>query len=289
MKVFTSKYISIGLTRYQTIAYVLMFKHSFCQQYNDASVFHSLMSAPANEDFERCNELRQWLMDHSGERPFTKRKILNNKAENSLALWLDRALVRRTRVLNNRPRCRQLTASETAHLNSILAQVEQVASVFHSLMTGPAKEDFERCNELRQWCISHSGERPHRRYCPDDTSETSLAMWLDRAMSRRARAHNNRPSGRQLTATETAHLHSILARPQVVQVAVTASVTSSGVTATELITAPEGAEPPELSPSKRVRQKSSASNRFITAVQRMKTMQRVKQRLKRTNHAQFCF
>ena len=80
--------------------------------------------------------------------------------------------------------------------------------------------------------MNYSGERPRRR--SDDETEASLANWLKMALVRRARAYNNRPSGRQLTAIETAHLNSILARPQVVQVAATASASSSGATATDL-------------------------------------------------------
>ena len=56
-------------------------------------------------------------MNHSGERP---RCRSDDKTEASLAIWLQRALIRRTRAWNNRPSARQLTASETAHLNSIL-------------------------------------------------------------------------------------------------------------------------------------------------------------------------
>ena len=111
--------------------------------------------------------------------------------------------------------------------------------------------------------MNHSGERPRRK--SDDKTEASLANWLDRALVRRARAYNNWPSGRQLTAIETAHLNNILAQPQVVQVAATASASSSGDTAMDLNPVPEGAEPPEPSTSKRLRQKSSASNRFSTA------------------------
>ncbi len=70
------------------------------------------------------------------------------------------------------------------------------------------KGHFERCNELRQWCMNHSGERPRCR--SDDKTEASLAIWLERALIRRTRAWNNRPSARQLTASETAHLNSIV-------------------------------------------------------------------------------
>ena len=75
-------------------------------------------------------------------------------------------------------------------------------------MAPPCKDDFERCSELRQWCLSHSGERPRIR--SDDKTETSLAIWLHRALIRRNRAFSTRPSTRQLTASETAHLNSIV-------------------------------------------------------------------------------
>ena len=70
------------------------------------------------------------------------------------------------------------------------------------------KDHFERCNELRQWCLSHSGDRPRIR--SDDKTEASLAIWLQRALIRRTRAWSNRPSTRQLNASETAHLNSIV-------------------------------------------------------------------------------
>ena len=97
--------------------------------------------------------------------------------------------------------------------------------------------------------ILNSGQRPRRK--SDDTTETSLAMWLDKALSRRARAHDNRPSGRQLTAIETAHLNNILAQPQVESD--TESTSSDGATATDFNTAPEGVELPEPSTNKRLR------------------------------------
>ena len=56
--------------------------------------------------------------------------------------------------------------------------------------------------------MNHSGERPRRR--SDDDTESSLAYWLKMALVRRARAYNSRPSLRQLTAKETAHLNSIV-------------------------------------------------------------------------------
>jgi hypothetical protein len=103
--------------------------------------------------------------------------------------------------------------------------------------------------------MNHSGERPRRR--SDDHTESSLAYWLKMALVRRARAYNSRPSLRQLTAIQKAHLNNILAQAQVVQDAATASASSSGDTAV--------GTPPEPSTRKRLRQKSSASNRFSTA------------------------
>ena len=141
------------------------------------------------------------------------------------------------------------------------------AGVFYSLMAPPSKDDFERCSELRQWCLSHSGERPRRR-SNGATTETSLALWLERAMVRRTRAFNNRPSCSMLTATETTHLNSILRTAQK-QVATNASASSSGTTAAglykrhkarmELNPIPEGTEPAAPATSKRLRQKSHVS------------------------------
>ena len=54
---------------------------------------------------------------NSGERP---RRKSDDKTEASLAIWVERALRRRTRACSNRPCERQLTAKETAHLNSIV-------------------------------------------------------------------------------------------------------------------------------------------------------------------------
>ena len=156
-------------------------------------------------------------------------------------------------------------------------------------MAPPTLGDFERCSELRQWYKNHSGERPRRK--SDDKTEAALARWLDRALVRRACAFDNRHSGSQLTATETEHLNSILARPQLGQVAATASATSSGATATELNAVPERAEPPAPFARKRLRQKSSASNRFSTAelVPDVTSSHQMVQRMKRSGHAQFCF
>ena len=132
-------------------------------------------------------------MNHSGKRP---RRRSDDESEASLALWLDRSLIRRTRSISKYHSGRQLTSKQTARLNSILAQAP------------PTKDHFERCNELKQWCMNHSGERPRRR--SDDNTEAALAMWLERALIRRNGAYSNRPSGRQLTAKETAYLNSIV-------------------------------------------------------------------------------
>jgi hypothetical protein len=289
---------------------------------------------PLTKDhFERCNELRQWCLSHSGERP---RRRSDDKTEASLAIWLERALIRRTGVWSDRPSTRQLTASETAHLNSIVRATVTPPQVGHAATTSkldtksswrvlrercrelgltsygdkqavlarilneenslttdqertavlarvlsqvkdsdndqemlgtfrdteslpPAmpcqhrqteiiaetpfkrprtltptlnsispqafstmevfaaitfmaakhKDEFERCKELREWYLNHSGERPRRR--SDDKTETSLANWLDTAVSRRARSIDSRPSHRQLTAKDTLHLNNIMA------------------------------------------------------------------------------
>ena len=170
------------------------------------------------DEIDRCNQLKNWYINHSGQRP---RQSSDDKTEASLALWLKRALFRRTRAVNNRPCLRQLTTKETARLNSILTLQKKTIRVYKS------KTDLERCNELRQWCLSHSGQlptyrrslrkwylshpgvRPRRR--SDDKKQTALAIWLGCARIRRARAINKWPSGRQLTAKETAQLNSILA------------------------------------------------------------------------------
>ena len=71
------------------------------------------------DDIERCKELQQWYKNHSGQRP---RRRSDDQTEASLALWLDRSLIRRTRAVNNRPCARQLTAKETMRLNRILTR-----------------------------------------------------------------------------------------------------------------------------------------------------------------------
>ena len=173
------------------------------------------------QGFERFLELRQWCLNHSGELP---RRASGDPTESSLAMWMFRAKSRRTRSLYRRPSGRQLTAAETELLNSILTPT-QVSQVAATASTTSTEDDFERCDELRQWCLNHPGEHP--RSTSHDQTETSLAKWLDRALSRRRRfACNNWSSGRQLTAREVTHLINILAHPQLVQVVVTASETN---------------------------------------------------------------
>jgi len=67
---------------------------------------------------------------------------------------------------------------------------------------------LERCADLRQWRLSHAGELPKRR--SDNQKETSLAMWLSKALPRRFRSLGDGPSKKQLTPEETSHLNSIL-------------------------------------------------------------------------------
>jgi hypothetical protein len=68
--------------------------------------------------------------------------------------------------------------------------------------------DFERCSELRDWRLAHAGDLPRRR--SDDAYEQSLALWFSKALQRQQRALSSRPSHRQLTLDETAHLDSIV-------------------------------------------------------------------------------
>ena len=122
--------------------------------------------------------------------------------------WLKRALIRRTRAVNNRPCLRQLTTKETARLNSINFIALDLNPVPEATGSTAFPDDFERCNELRRWCLSHSGELP--RYRSHDKKQTSLARWLQYAKARRDRSINKWPCGRQLTTKETAQLNSIL-------------------------------------------------------------------------------
>jgi len=211
------------------------------RQIKDSDTDHSSMAPPTPGDFERCSELRQWYKNHSGECP---RRKSDDNTEASLARWLDKARSRRARAHDNSLSGRKLTTKETARLNSILTLQKKTIRVYKS------KTDLERCNELRQWCLSHSGQlptyrrslrkwylshpgvRPRRR--SDDKKQNALAIWLGCARIRRARAINKWPSGRQLTAKETAQLNSILA-----------SASKSRTTATDLNLVPEGTQQPE--------------------------------------------
>ena len=177
-------------------------------------------------EIERCKQLRHWYINHSGKRPL---QSSDDKTEASLALWLNRSLIRRTRAVNNRPCLRQLTTKETARLNSINFIARDLNPVPEDTGSTALPDDFERCNELRRWCLSHSGERPHRK--SDDKKQTSLARWLERARVRRARSVSKWPSDRQLTAKGTAQLNSILA-----------SASKSRTTATDLNADPEGTQ-----------------------------------------------
>ena len=71
-----------------------------------------------------------------------------------------------------------------------------------------AKNDFEQCAALRDWRLTHAGGLPNRR--SDNDAEKSLASWLSKALQRRQRALSDRPSQRQLTPDEAAHLDSIV-------------------------------------------------------------------------------
>ena len=68
--------------------------------------------------------------------------------------------------------------------------------------------DFERCSEMRDWRRAHAGDLPRRR--SDNEYEQSLALWYSKASQRQHRALSSRPSERQLTLDETAHLDSIV-------------------------------------------------------------------------------
>ena len=87
-------------------------------------------------------------MNHSGKRP---RRSSDDKTEASLALWLDRSLIRRTRAVNNQPCLRQLTTKETAHLNSIVratVATPQVGNVATSKRLRHKEPEPERTNNL---------------------------------------------------------------------------------------------------------------------------------------------
>ena len=149
-------------------------------------------------DFERCSELRDWRRAHAGDVP---RQRSDNEYEQSLARWYSKALQRQHRALSSRPSERQLTPNETAHLNSI------VRIAIESPAAAPVS-DFERCSELRDWRRAHAGDLPSRS--SDNEYEQSIARWYSKASQRQHRALSSRPSQRQLTPDETAHLDSIV-------------------------------------------------------------------------------
>ena len=137
----------------------------FGQQHISPRVFHSLMAPPTPGDFERCSELRQWYKNHSDEPP---RRNSDDNTEATLATWLDKARSRRTRGHDNTPSGRKLTASETAHLNNIMAtqrpKSKTVATQRPKLASSKrwrqksTKDEIEHCNQLRKWHINHSGK-----------------------------------------------------------------------------------------------------------------------------------
>ena len=171
-------------------------------------------------------------------------------------MWLKRAPIRRTRAVNNRPCLRQLTTKETARLNSINFIALDLNPVPEATGSTAFPDDFERCNELRRWCLSHSGELP--RYRSHDKKQTSLARWLQYAKARRDRSINKWPCGRQLTTKETAQLNSILratvAPPFVGHDATTRKLDMKSSTSNREQTHCKRAAP---STSKRLRQKST--------------------------------
>ena len=122
-------------------------------------------TAETKGDFERCSELRQWYKNHSDEPP---RRNSDDNTEATLATWLDKARSRRTRGHDNTPSGRKLTAAETAHLNNIMAtqrpKSKTVATQRPKLASSKrwrqksTKDEIERCNQLRNWHINHSGK-----------------------------------------------------------------------------------------------------------------------------------
>ena len=149
----------------RTRACVRVFKHLVGIQHISAGDFHSLMSLLTIGDFERCSELRQWYKNHSDEPP---RRNSDDNTEATLATWLDEARSRRTRGHDNTPSGRKLNAAETAHLNNIMAtqrpKSKTVATQRPKLASSKrwrqksTKDEIERCNQLRNWHINHSGK-----------------------------------------------------------------------------------------------------------------------------------
>ena len=267
---------------------------SFGVEHTSESVRHDFWNTlkktvPPQDFWQRCKELWQWLMKHSGQRPCRRS---DDQTEASLAMWLDRSLIRRTRVFANRPCARLLTTQEKRHLNNImkLAHVVQVGttasanisdtsttesntvpecteptkpytsvdeqytseSVSPTPQTAPPQHHFERSKELEQWFINHSGERPRRR--SHNQSEVSLATWLDRALKRRTDTWYHRPCARQLTAKEKANLNRIMNHCYVVPGGNTAAANNIGSCTTVLNPVPSGIKPPEHTSNKRLRQ-----------------------------------
>lgn len=256
---------------------------SFDEEHTSESVRYDPKTVPPQDFWQRCKELWQWLTKHSGQRPSRRS---DDQIETSLAMWLDRSLIRRTRVFSNRPCARLLTTQEKRHLNNImkLSHVVHVGSiatastsgtattesnpvpefteppnpplsvdeqdtaeiVIPTPQTAPPQHHFERSKELEQWFINHPGERPRRRSC--NHSEVSLAIWLDRALKRRTNAWYHRPCARQLTTEETAILNRII-----VQGDNTAAANNIGTCTTVLNPVPSGINPPQHTRNKRLR------------------------------------
>ena len=65
-------------------------------------------------------------------------------------------------------------------------------------------QDFERCQDFRQWHVLHGGQLPNRH--SNFEHERSFAGWLANARARHHRAMASAPSKRQLTVEESNHL-----------------------------------------------------------------------------------
>ena len=82
------------------------------------------------------------------------RRRSDDKKQNALAIWLGCARIRRARAINKWPSGRQLTAKETAHLNSIVRATVTPPQVGHAATTSKldTKSSWrvlrERCREL---------------------------------------------------------------------------------------------------------------------------------------------
>ena len=151
------------------------------------------------------------------------------------------------------------TGTVVRMLKHFLAQMHPSAGVSNPVMASPHKDDFERCRELREWCLKHPGKRPHRRSDPRYRSERSLALWLERALVRRTRAINDRPSCKMLSATQTAHINSILTQPQVHQGTTNSSMSSRCTILMEPTPSPEYTQSQQPGIRKPIREKSNVS------------------------------